>query len=234
MMQAATKSEAPQAYFCDAQTVTEAIKGKRIAIVGSGPGCNENKPGFVDSHDVVIRVNNFKLTHNTGRRTDIYYSFFGTSIKKTAPELERSGVKLCICKCPNEKFINSPWHERRRKFRGVDFRYIYIQRQNWWFCPTYVPTHDEFMAQFDLLGRHIPTTGFAAILEVLKHGPTSVYATGFDFFSSKVHNVNEPWRRRNVTDPIGHDNEAERAWLAANITRLPITVDSRLAQVLGL
>lgn len=219
--------------FCDKSVVRRAIAGKSVAIVGSGPGCMENEPGFIDSHDVVVRVNNFKLFPETGFRTDIFYSFFGVSIKKTIAELDLSGVKLCICKCPNEKFIESEWHRRNHKMNGVDFRYIYRNRAKWWFCDTYVPTHAEFMAQFELLNQHIPTTGFSAILEVLSHAPASVYLTGFDFFTSAKHNVNEKWRRKNTDDPIGHAPELECKWLAENISLHPITTDVTLRAALA-
>jgi hypothetical protein len=48
--------------------------------------------------------------------------------------------------------MDSEWHRKNDKPHGVDFRYIYRDRRNWWFCPTYVPTLDEFMAVFDMLG----------------------------------------------------------------------------------
>jgi hypothetical protein len=63
----------------------------------------------------------------------------------------------------------------------------------------------------------------------LRFEPASVYLTGFDFFSSCVHNVNEAWRPGNPDDPIGHAPERERAWLA---TRTGVTYDKRLAEIM--
>lgn len=185
--------------------------------------------GFVDSHECVIRVNNYVMTGPvTGKRTDIYYSFFGSSIRKRVHELQRDGVKLCICKCPDAKFMDSEWHEKNNKPRGTDFRYIYEQRKDFWFCPTYVPTIDEFVAHFNLLGGHVPTTGFAALLDVLSYKPRNIFMTGFDFFQSRIHNLCERWSLGNPDDPIGHSPEAERAWFAANIADLPVTMDETL------
>jgi hypothetical protein len=213
---------------CSKETVRQAIEGKRVALVGSGPGVMDNEPGFIDSHEVVIRISNYKLFPQTGYRTDIFYSFFGNSIRKTAEELKRDGVKLCMCKCPNAKFMESKWHERNGKLNGVDFRFIYERRKDWWFCDTYVPTTEEFMAHFELLGRHVPTTGFSALLDVLSYNPASIYMTGYDFFTSKVHNVDERWGQINHTDPIGHVPDAEKRWFMKNIKTLPITMDPRL------
>jgi hypothetical protein len=179
----------------------------------------------VDSHDVVVRVNNYKLSPAAGSRTDIFYSFFGGSIKKTARELVRDGVKLCICKCPDAVFMKSRWHMRNGKTRGTDFRYIYRLRERFWFCPTLVPSMEEFMVGFNLLGQHVPTTGFAAILEILSFNPQRLYLTGFDFFASGLHNVDEAWRPGNPADPIGHVPDQERRWLLQNMAAHPIEVD---------
>jgi hypothetical protein len=219
--------------FCDKETVRNAIEGKTVAIVGSGPGVLDSEPGFIDSHDVVVRVNNYKLTIQTGNRTDIYYSFFGNSIRKAASDLIRDGVKLCLCKCPNAQFIESLWHRTNNKMAGVDFRYIYQNRANWWFCETYVPTVEELLLQFNLLEKHIPTTGFSALLDVLSYGPKSVYLTGFDFFSSGIHNVNEAWRPGDPSDPIGHVPEKELQWLFDNLKSQPIKLDKVLTKMIG-
>lgn len=220
-----------QKYFCDKEFVREFFKGKSVAIVGSGPGVMDNDPGFIDSFDVVVRANNYKLFPETGFRTDAFYSFFGNSIKKKVKELKRDGVHLCMCKCPNAKFMESKWHRLNKKERGTDFRYIYDSRKDWWFCKTYVPTVDEFIEHFDLLGKHIPTTGFSAILDVLKYEPKSVYITGFDFFQSGIHNVNERWKEGKKDDPICHVPHIELKWLKNNLKRYPITLDKHLKKI---
>jgi hypothetical protein len=207
----------------------EFFAGKSVAIVGSAPSVLENEPGFVDSHDVVCRANNFKLGHNQGFRCDVFYSFFGGSIRKTVAELMACGVKICMSKVPNAKPIQSPWHEANHKQNGIDFRYIYDARRDWWFGDVFVPSTEWFMASFELLGRHIPTTGFAAILDVIECAPKSVYLTGFDFMRSGVHNVDEKWRKGDPSDPIGHRPELEFAWLVENARRYPLTFDPTLA-----
>lgn len=199
-----------------------------MAIVGSGPGCLDNEPGLIDSFDVVVRISNFKLSPETGGRTDVFYSFFGDSIRKSIADLRRSGVTLCMCKCPNDHAIQSRWHEQHSRMKGVDFRYIYRNRANWWFCDTYIPDTETFLQKFRLLGDHVPTTGFAAVLDILSFSPAHVYLTGFDFFRSGVHNVNERWQARNADDPIAHDPERELQWLRLNAPRLPVTFDKRL------
>lgn len=216
--------------FVSFEEVAERFRGKRVAIVGSGPGCLDNKPGFVDRHDVVVRVNNHKIGGAQGFRTDVHYAFFGTSIRKTREELIGEGVKLVMCKLPNSQPIDSDWHRARGKLAGIDYTYIYRNRAAFWFCDTFIPDDAQFLAKFNLLGQHQPTTGFAAILDVLECEPASVYLTGFDGFTSGVHNVDEPWRAKNTDDPICHRPDLELAWLKANKDRL--TFDKRLSEIL--
>lgn len=219
--------------FVSKSDVRLRLEGRRVAIVGSGPGVLDNDPGFIDGHDVVVRVNNYRTCVRAGFRTDVFYSFFGNSIRKSAEELKSDGVTLCLCKCPNAHAIHSEWHRRRGKLQGVDFRWIYRQRASFWFCDTYVPSLDEFLDKLVLLDGHVPTTGFAAILDVLACAPASVFLTGFDFFRSGLHNVNEAWRPKNLDDPVGHVPERELAWLAENAKRYPITCDPKLRQAMS-
>lgn len=218
------------ARFVSREEAAARFRGRTVAIVGSGPGCLDNSPGFVDSHDIVVRVNNHKTSELTGFRTDVHYSFYGGSIRKTANELRAEGVTLCLCKCPDARALESKWHERNGKQNGIDFRYIYKARRDWWFCDTYVPTTAEFLASFELLDRHIPSTGFSALLLISSFAPARTYLTGFDFFASRVHNVDETWRPGNPDDPIGHFPEAERRWLARNVKG--ITMDARLTKIM--
>lgn len=213
------------------------LRGKTVAIVGSAPSVLDNKPGFIDGHEIVVRVNNYKLawpnSQGPGWRCDVHYSFYGNSIRKTRDELQRDGVRLCMCKCPDAKPLQSEWHEKNFKQAGIDFRYIYSMRggSGFWFCDTFVPTVEHFMRSFNLLGRHIPTTGFAAILDVLACEPRAVYLTGFDFFASGIHNIDEKWRPGDPADPIGHKPALEMRWLRENRARYPLTFDAELERM---
>ena len=209
------------------------VRGKRVAVVGGGPTALENVPGFIDAHDVVVRVNNYRTGSEQGARCDIFYSFFGQSIRKTRDELARDGVRLCWAKCPDGKPLASPWHEAQGKTNGVDFRYIYRERERWWFCDTFIPDEAHFLRGVERLGGHVPTTVFSAIVDVLEAGPAAVYLTGFDFFRSGQHNVDERWKPGNPADPIGHRPEAERAWLRANWLKHPVYLDRALSGLLA-
>jgi hypothetical protein len=216
--------------FVPFSEVRDRLRGKRVAVVGSGPSCLTNEPGFVDAHDMVVRINNYKTGREQGCRCDVFYSFFGRSIHKSIRELRNDGVTLLMNKCPDSQPIDSEWHRKNGRMQGIDFRYIFEQRAGWWWCDTFVPTDEHFRRSFNLLGQHIPTTGFTAILDVLACDPAECFITGFDFFASGVHNVNEKWRPGRADDPIGHRPERELAWLATNEGSYPITTDRVLAE----
>jgi hypothetical protein len=218
--------------FIAFEDVKAFFEGKSVCIVGSAPSVLDNDPGWIDSHDVVVRVNNHKCGDAQGFRTDVHYAFYGTSIRVRAETLQKEGVKLCMCKCPDAKPLQCEWHDQLGKAYGTDFRYIYRLRRNWWFTDTYVPSVERFMDKFHVLGKHIPTTGFSAILDVLACEPRSCHLTGFDFFTSGLHNVDEHWKPGDPADPIGHRPELEAQWLNWNAGRLPITFDAKLNDLL--
>lgn len=220
------------ARFIDFQEASGYLKGKSVAVVGSAPSVLDNDPGFIDSHEVVCRINNYKTGAAQGHRCDVHYSFYGTSIRKRREDLLLDGVKLCMCKCPNANALKSPWHERNNKINGTDFRYIYHNRHDWWFCDTFVPDTQRFLDKFELLGKHIPTTGFSAILDVLACQPRSVYLTGFDFFTSGIHNVDEKWKEGDPADPICHRPDLEMEWLERNERRYPISMDAKMTSMI--
>lgn len=218
--------------FVTFEQVAERFKDKSVAIIGSAPSCLTNPPGLIESHDIVVRVNNFKtegFEQNVGKRTDVFYSFFGTSIKKPRAELIRDGVTLCMCKCPNSKPLKSEWHERNNKPLGVDFRYIYEARKPFWFCDTYIPTDAHFLEQVNALNGHIPSTGISCVMDLCSF-ECDIYVTGFDLFTSKVHNVDESWKPGRPDDPIGHSTQQEIAWLKRNSNRF--TADKTLRDLL--
>ena len=189
--------------------IKNTFSGKKVAIFGSAPNCLENDGKEIDKHDYVIRVNNFKIfPEKTGKRIDVHYSFYGSSIRTTKESIK--DIKFHMCKCPNDFCFdhNVPWDPHNR---GSDFRWIYENRKDFWLAPVYIPTKERFMKYFDYLGGHVPTTGFSCILDLIDCEPQELYITGFDGFKSGLHNINERWRDKSKVrnDPISHIPEKE-------------------------
>lgn len=207
----------------DFEKTRKFFSGKRVVIVGSGPGARYNQAASIEAFDLVVRVNNYKtrgvnangtsfdFTQYVGSRTDVHFAFYGSSVRTPREQLIKEGTKLCMCKCPNSQPIESEWHRKNNKINGIDFRYIYESRKDWWFCPVYIPSDERFVRVFNMLNKHIPSTGFSAIMEIMDMDPKEVYLTGFDGFTSGKHNMDEVWVKKNNGDPIGHDGRPELA-----------------------
>jgi hypothetical protein len=218
------------------------LRAKRVVIVGSAPSCLDNDGEYIDSFDEVIRVNNYKTkgidvyrktpydyTKNVGSRIDYHYSFYGGSIKKSREEL--SGIKGHLCKCPNALCHPTEWH-KQKNYVGCDFRPIYRRREPFWIAPVYMPTLNHYMKIFNMLGKHVPSTGFSCIWELVNIEPKELYITGFDFMTSGKHNVDDLWKKGNEEDPIRHmfDREYElfKQWYNDNDF---IRVDKKIQQM---
>jgi len=220
--------------FIDFNETKKYFRGKRVALFGSAPSCLDNNGDHIDAFDIIVRTNNYKMgifKRSVGTRTDVHYSFYGTSIRKTREELMSDGVNLCMCKCPNANVHVTDWHKKHGKEKGGDFGWIYKMRKNFWFGMVHIPTKEQYMKYFNLLNQHVPTTGFAAILEIIECEPKELYITGFDFFRSGIHNVNEAWRKKNQDDPVKHVPEKEMEILHSFLKIHPIKVDKRLRRI---
>lgn len=223
--------------YLSLEQLRNTFKGKKVAIVGSGPSAMDNEKLYIDSYDEVVRVNNYKTkgisisgkhydyTDSVGYRVDYHYSFYGGSIRKTADELLADGVKAHLCKCPNDDCHVTEWHKERNQQQGGDFRPIYRRRHDFWVKPVYIPTKDHYMELFHKLGDHVPTTGFACIWEFAQMDLQELYITGFDFMKSGLHNMNEPWNPGKQDDPVKHlpDQEeimVKKMWQKSKFIRL--------------
>ncbi len=189
------------------------IKGKRVVVLGSAPSVLNNDGKNIDSYDIVVRVNNFKIDgfeDKVGRKLDIYYSFFGRSIKKENDELKRHGLKFIMCKYPNEEFLS---HTGGIPKAGISdgCKWVYELRKDWWQFPLWIPKMKYFKQNFEKIFR-IPTTGVSAILDVLRFEPKELYVTGFDFMTSGYHNTDEKWN-----DGDGNHNHAAEMYLIASL-----------------
>lgn len=239
--------------FISLEECGEKFRGKTVALIGSGPSALMNPPGMIESFDLIVRVQNYRtkgFEAILGKRTDVHYSFYGTSSRKTREELIADGVKLCMCKCPDGSLpFKSPWHLANGKPLGTDYRYIYTSRAPFWFCDTYAPTMDRFMQYLSVIQSedtkppyvgHQPTTGFACMLDLMSFG-CDVFVTGFDFFTSGIHNLNQAWEgtvqngvavSKNPTDPMRHRPDLEMEYMRKNWPQ-NWTGDARLVALIG-
>ena len=211
-----------------------------MAIIGSAPSALQNDAQYIDAYDEIIRINNFKtigtdlkgrnydFRNRVGYRTDWHYSFYGGSIRTKHDELK--GIKGHLCKCPNEEVVHlTDWHKMRKLEKGCGWAWIYRARKDYWVAPVYIPEKAHYLECFNMLDGHVPTTGFACIWELIQMPVREMYVTGFDFFTSGRHNINEKWRENNLDDPIRHVPMAEKAIFKKWVKQMPkIKIDKYL------
>lgn len=184
------------------------FKNKKVLIMGSAPNVSKLDAAFMESFDIICRVNNYSV-FNSCNRTDVYASFFGKSIKVHAGKLKDQGCKLLMCKCPQgENTVKNPDGTVNDKLSG-SYDWIYEFRQDW-FNTTgisyYIQTKENFNKNNIPLGQ-ICTTGVAAILDVFRCNPKYLYFAGFDFAMSGIHNKNKKMIFK--PDPNCHHFEEE-------------------------
>lgn len=210
--------------------IKKIIEGKKVVILGSAPSVLKNDGEYINSFDLIVRINNYKMfgfEKYVGNRTDIFYSYFGRNIKKENSELLNDGVKLIMSKYPNNDFTG---HTSGQVIQGISdtCKWVYDLRQDWWKFPVWIPKLRYFRENYNRIDR-IPTTGMSAVLDILRFSPCLLYITGFDFMRSKIHNVDEAWN-----DGDGnHDHMAESKLMATLDNNPVISFDCRIAEIIN-
>ena len=203
-----------------------------LAIVGNAGYLAELPQGErIDSHDLVLRMNNFQTAgfeRQVGARTDIFLTTFHTDVKLTNPALRQA--KFIVASVPNNL--------RRDRSRGVLNAHgvqiaaglNHLQRKQ-----AFVPSWDYFLAKKDMIGKY-PTSGAMAIFlatEFLAPRCRSIYLTGFSFFRGPSH-----YFSNQTVTPRNHDLEREEALIRDQLRPLvtagQITLDERMAAQLDL
>jgi len=207
---------------------------KRLVIVGCGADVlSSNKKDFIDSADLVVRVNNFKIKEYedfVGTKTDIYSCApkFMKSIDKTEEERIKGCVDRFEEECKNfptlkdhkEQYIKIYTHPEidSSKMKEVILSYLpgntIIKAQqelhpNDKFPFEYLPFSSKIkIANFGTTFQH--TTGWRTIRYCVKnYEDHEIFITGFDFFlkSGWYWDVGSPWTKQHTNQTGATDIE---------------------------
>lgn len=186
----------------------ERIRGASIAVVGNAGYLADLEQGsHIDSHDLVLRMNNFRLEgleKQVGRRTDIFMSTFYRDVVPDRRLL--ADVSLIVTSVPNnlrKRGLN--WRHGQALTQGLE----QLGRRE-----MFAPTFDQFEAKRRAIGKY-PTTGAMALWLIAEHLlPVcgNVYVTGFSFFAGRSHYFSS----EQVT-ATNHDPQRERQLLAETL-----------------
>jgi hypothetical protein len=210
------------------QQVFEIIKDKSILILGSAPSVELLTADFMESFNLIVRINNYRV-FNECARTDIYYSMLGGSIKKSCADLKNEGCKFIFAKNPFGDYIVNDKNGKINILKSLRFEATYRRwREHWFELPYYLQTIENWRWLNDQIGQ-ITTTGLSAIVDIYRFNPSNIHLAGFDFFSSGMHNGYfhhlKPW-------PKHHDFKGEMLFLRNFIsTRKNITCDNTMQKI---
>lgn len=208
--------------------VSEIIEDKSVLILGAAPSVEMLTVDFMESFDLIARINNYRI-FNECARTNIFYSMLGGSIKKTCADLEREGCKFIFAKNPFGDYIVKDKTGGINILKSLRFEATYRRwREHWFELPYYLQTLDNWQWLNDQIGQ-ITTTGLSAIVDIYRFKPARMHLAGFDFFTSGIHNGYfhhlKPW-------PKHHDFKGEMLFVRNFvITRKNITCDEIMKKI---
>jgi len=192
------------------ENLRELIEGKRVCICGpsvSQVGTNFGKE--IDSYDIVCRVNMHLPLENKddfGKRTDILFNgswpIFDGNLRKDLLKYDEEGTRYYellkklkmiyfIDPIDNESFRNSPcreadqcqnksWDEFKQKTNKSKLKYGVT---NIWLtdiCKKYIKSRSDIPESFN---RSLSNSGMHSIMTILKHNPSELFITGFNFYN---------------------------------------------------
>lgn len=205
---------------------------KRLVIVGCGGGVlTSKKRDFIDSSDLVIRVNNFKIKGYedfVGTKTDIYSCApkFINSIDKS----EEDRIKDCVVRY-EEELVKHPELESYKDLYVKIYNHPKVDSNSMKeILLSYLPSNEIikvekalhpqdkfpferllFSSKLKICNFSSPfnhTTGFRTILYCIKtYTDHEIFVTGFDFFLSSgwYWDTGSPWVKQH-TIQVGNSN----------------------------
>lgn len=207
------------------------IRGKRVVVTGSAPSVLQNDGDEIDRFDTIVRANGTdndiaKYGDKIGHRTDIHYSFYGTSVRRTVEGLKKERVKYLWSKIPYANY--TPYY---KFYDGepqgmLNFR-KYFDNFRFAGIPIYLPKIKDLMKECKVVDRMM-TSGVSAIRSILQHEPKELYITGFTFFDEGIHNIDEPHKLK----AGGHKSNEEREYVKKLAQENKcIRVDKKLSEI---
>ncbi len=147
------------------------LKGKRVALVGPAKSIEgSNNGAYIDSHDVVVRLNHAKIGNplDSGTRTDIIY------YDGSYHDYGDTKLKYLVCSYPpSEWFFN----ERCLETCHV-YGYTYLNKHEIIDSDLY----SNIKTSLNENNKSRPNTGLIAMVDLLNYDIDSLFITGLDFY----------------------------------------------------
>lgn len=158
------------------------LKGKRVILVGPSWHLKNSRQGeFIDSYDVVVRMNlGYKIPSSLivdmGKRVDVLYTTVGNFYIKnkyfTSEIMEELSFHLkwiCVTSCPPHRISFGKLKEMNKK-ANIPIRNIY---------------KEDYKKLIKKTTKK-PTCGMVSIIDLLRYDIGELYITGLTFYDTKV------------------------------------------------
>lgn len=156
------------------------FKNKNIIIVGPSSYLEDMGQGsFIDSFDLVVRINNIhnlnnsKLVEDLGKKTDIIY-FDGSMNNQRFKDYSICSPKLVKCTYPESEWFYQDRCKTNVSVLKKHFNTEVIDSKHY--------NHLKSNLSSDLKTR--PNSGLIAITDILSYPINQLYITGIDFYRS--------------------------------------------------
>ncbi len=203
---------------------------KSVAVVGNAGYLGELAQGpLIDSHELVIRMNNFQTSGfeaQVGTRVDLFLTNFFTDIRYERPELDQA--KYIVASVPNNFRKRRRHHLHHRHSEHIVAGLKAMRRTD-----VFVPEWDAFYEWVRRWGS-FPSTGMMATLFALNSlRCETLYITGFSFFRDTPHYFHDrpaSARDHNFTQ----EQMCLQTLLAPHVASGRVVVDPVMAELLQL
>lgn len=160
------------------------FRGKRVAIIGGADSAYKEKlGGYIDSYDVVVRINNGvrvidKYKEYIGKRTDFLFHTFYENIEGGGSPIELDlWNNMEVRQVVFSHSLNSSYGHNLRNFVTFNKGQFSVIHLGDTMC----------QANIRCVFPYYPTTGLIAIHSILMCEPLEVYVTGITFFRTAHH-----------------------------------------------
>jgi hypothetical protein len=197
----------PKKYEETTQSYEEYMRGKKIIVVGpAGYLRGQNKGGYIDSFDVVVRINHalpVTFPEDYGNKTNVLYHILSRrnpgEKRKRLIEQDEVNTWQELDWLVSRHFLNS-----NRLRRMAPLLYNKVK----WTAITY----DLYSGICASLKRKRPNTGIVAVTHLLSLPIQSLNIIGFDFYKSQVYEGYGDFMRGEnaaMINMIWHDTQSQ-------------------------
>lgn len=204
------------------------VKNKTVAIVGPSPHLvNTGLGKFIDSHDLVIRINEILPSgyfQDYGSKTDIVFLNLGNDWIEITLEMINKDIKAL-----NEiKLFVNPRNNldvsTENRFKKDPNQNIFNNFKKLNISNNFIHIGNEKNKEFEDKVGTFPTTGLLTIMSILECEFANLFVCGFSFYSTKYRynpNKSDLYKKYGymITGVAGHDMLNEINYLKSNFPR---------------